>query len=148
MFAGACIGVIFLVILLEFLRRLGKEYDRNILQAHQRKIALAQASPTPSTNAGKDGAGIMSRALLPTSNATRFRPSLIQQSIRALLHMLAFAVAYFIMLYVVLVEMMKICLLTITGWPCTTTATSSSASSSVRISDFSSLAGNRSVLRK
>jgi copper transporter 1 len=31
MFAGSCIGVILLVMFLEFLRRLGKEYDRYIL---------------------------------------------------------------------------------------------------------------------
>jgi copper transporter 1 len=100
MFAGACIGVILLVILLEFLRRLGKEYDRNILRDHQRKIAISTSTPHSSTDAGnsKNGSGIMSRALLPTSTATRFRPSVLQQSIRALFHMLAFAVAYFVML--------------------------------------------------
>jgi copper transporter 1 len=100
MFAGACIGVIILVILLEFLRRLGKEYDRNILREHQRKVALASSTPNSSTDGGngKNGTGIMSRALLPTSTATKFRPSVLQQAIRALLHMLAFAVAYFVML--------------------------------------------------
>jgi hypothetical protein len=101
MFAGACIGVIILVILLEFLRRLGKEYDRNILRAHQRKISLSStSSPNSSSDAGnsKSGTGIMNRALLPTSTATKFRPSILQQAIRALLHMLAFAVAYFVML--------------------------------------------------
>jgi copper transporter 1 len=100
MFAGACIGVICLVILLEFLRRAGKEYDRFIIHEHQRKVAVSPGSPHSSTDAGagKNGVGMMSRSLLPNSTPTQFRPSIIQQSIRALLHMLAFAVAYFIML--------------------------------------------------
>lgn len=36
MFAGSCIGVILLVMSLELLRRLGKEYDRYILRQYQR----------------------------------------------------------------------------------------------------------------
>lgn len=35
MFAGSCIGVILLVMSLELLRRLGKEYDRYILREYQ-----------------------------------------------------------------------------------------------------------------
>lgn len=35
MFAGSCIGVILLVLSLEFLRRLGKEYDRLLVRKHQ-----------------------------------------------------------------------------------------------------------------
>ncbi|KAF2422760.1 Ctr-domain-containing protein [Tothia fuscella] len=101
MFAGSCIGVILLVILLEFLRRAGKEYDRKILRAHQQKFAQICASPNSSTSggAGKNTTGVINRAMLQNSgSASVFRPNVIQQAIRALLHMLAFAVAYFVML--------------------------------------------------
>jgi len=99
MFAGSCIGVILLVILLEFLRRLGKEYDRKILHEHQRKFAMEPISQSSSADAGKSDNKVRNKPLLgPTSTAAVFRPGVGQQAIRALLHMLAFAVAYFIML--------------------------------------------------
>lgn len=40
MFAGSCIGVILLVISLEFFRRLSNEYDRYILQQFKQSITL------------------------------------------------------------------------------------------------------------
>jgi solute carrier family 31 (copper transporter), member 1 len=88
MFAGSCIGVICLVVLLEFLRRLGKEYDRKILHDYQDKIATSGTS---------DG---MNKALVDGQGKAMvvFRPSILQQAVRALLHMLAFAVAYLVML--------------------------------------------------
>ncbi|KAL8347668.1 hypothetical protein RB601_002965 [Gaeumannomyces tritici] len=79
MFAGSCIGVILLVMSLEFLRRSVKEYDRFLLRQH--------ASANPS----KTGSGS------PTPVAP-FRPNFFQQAIRAFLHMVQFAVAYFVML--------------------------------------------------
>lgn len=98
MFAGSCIGVIFLVVCLEFLPRLGKEYDRYILRQYQRSYApiSVNSSPAPeqqacsSKAAGSKGASGM---VVPT-----FRPHILQQVVRATLHMLQFAVAYFIML--------------------------------------------------
>ena len=95
MFAGSCIGVILLVITLEALRRAGKEYDRYIvnqyLASHVPTTVVASSassdnSKTPVTTAGH----------VPT--AQNFRPSVFQQAVRALLHMLQFAVAYFVML--------------------------------------------------
>ncbi|KAK8181046.1 Ctr copper transporter, partial [Phyllosticta citribraziliensis] len=84
MFAGSCIGVILLVMALEFLRRTAKEYDRMLLRQHQRAIFASNNS---------------SRSTMPAhSGKTRFRPNLVQQLIRALLHMVQFAVAYFVML--------------------------------------------------
>ncbi|EYE97973.1 high-affinity Cu transporter CTR3 [Aspergillus ruber CBS 135680] len=72
MFAGSCIGVICLVLILEFLRRVGREYDAFIVK--RARLRAKFLSP-----------GII-------------RPTLIEQLIRAALHMLQFAVAYFIML--------------------------------------------------
>jgi copper transporter 1 len=80
MFAGACVGVILLTMSLEFFRRSVKEYDRYLVRTHTRsRESKAPGSPVPMAG---------------------FRPSIFQQGVRALLHMVQFAVAYFIMLYV------------------------------------------------
>lgn len=95
MFAGSCIGVILLVIALEALRRAGKEYDRYIvnqyLASHSQGTAVASSA---SSNNSKIPATTTSHPPAPQN----FRPSVIQQAVRALLHMLQFAVAYFVML--------------------------------------------------
>ncbi|KAF2462090.1 Ctr copper transporter family-domain-containing protein [Lineolata rhizophorae] len=106
MFAGSCIGVILLVMVLELLRRLGKEYDRFIIHQHMAKYPSAAAPCGGVSRASTDGSGNgpkdptaevgPSAARMPTPKA--FRPNLLQQIIRALLHMLQFAVAYFVML--------------------------------------------------
>ncbi|CAO2654304.1 Nn.00g110370.m01.CDS01 [Neocucurbitaria sp. VM-36] len=100
MFAGSCIGVILLVIALEFLRRAGKEYDRFIVAQHTKSLASAgvTASSASSDNgASKQPATNPAAACVPFVTS-KFRPSVLQQAIRALLHMLQFAVAYFVML--------------------------------------------------
>ncbi|KAH8702472.1 Ctr copper transporter family-domain-containing protein [Talaromyces proteolyticus] len=119
MFAGSCIGVILLVMTLEFLRRLSKEYDRYILQRFKREIAL-----DASYKRAQKATGVESSCCVPENDSNtgdkngttttmnnnnplfcagaaptiRFRPTFAQQSIRALLHMVTFAVAYFVML--------------------------------------------------
>lgn len=100
MFAGSCIGVILLVLSLEFLRRAGKEYDRYLLAQHTRSLgqaATSTASPASSTAPGKSTASATAADAVRTS-APQFRPNIFQQAVRALLHMLQFAVAYFVML--------------------------------------------------
>jgi copper transporter 1 len=102
MFAGSCIAVILLVILLEFLRRVGKDYDRYIIRDHQRRYASASSSPNASTDDGgrrKNEMGVMMRSFIMGSmSAGVFRPTILQQAVRAALHMAAFAVAYIVML--------------------------------------------------
>ncbi|EKG20796.1 Ctr copper transporter [Macrophomina phaseolina MS6] len=128
MFAGSCIGVILMVLLLEFLRRTAKEYDRLLLRQHQRAVYAemsssgsstpqrASAPPAQAQTNCCDGAdsieseknepskptpAVMAAArsaAFPVRATTRFRPNVMQQAIRALLHMLQFALAYFIML--------------------------------------------------
>lgn len=132
MFAGSCIGVILMVMLLEFLRRTAKEYDRLLLRQHQRAMFAESSSsgtftppppppPAPAAPAttccdGGDNAdsiesekndlpksspAVTTATRAPafqTKRTTRFRPNVMQQAIRALLHMLQFALAYFIML--------------------------------------------------
>jgi solute carrier family 31 (copper transporter), member 1 len=131
MFAGSCIGVIFLVLSLEFLRRLGKEYDRFLARQYRQPSASQARNPNASEEPlngcideadpehnQRDHTGIvtMSYSEYQSSSARNgrcvqsaeswsdhpiFRPSrpnTKQQLIRALLHMLQFGVAYFIML--------------------------------------------------
>ncbi|KAH9861875.1 hypothetical protein J1614_011628 [Plenodomus biglobosus] len=101
MFAGSCIGVILLVLSLEFLRRAGKEYDRYIVAHYTKSFGSrgATASSVSSDNsAGKTPGTTTSSAACVAGAAQKFRPSILQQAVRALLHMLQFAVAYFIML--------------------------------------------------
>ena len=78
MFAGSCIGVVLLVVVLEMLRRAVKEYDRYLVRRH-----LA-ARPDDAAKGACAAPG--------------FRPTVLQQAVRALLHMAQFAVAYFVML--------------------------------------------------
>ncbi|KAF2703136.1 Ctr-domain-containing protein [Pleomassaria siparia CBS 279.74] len=98
MFAGSCIGVIFLVISLEMLRRAGKEYDRYILAQYTQSSTSAHASSISST-AGLSTTNFAKDSPAPSHTPVkRFRPSVAQQAVRALLHMAQFAVAYIIML--------------------------------------------------
>jgi copper transporter 1 len=122
MFAGSCIGVICLVICLEFLRRVGREYDAFIVRrAHLRRQYLsatassqgltratdadasadASAEDSPNSTRGVEGAAFKNTGQTVCSafeDKTPVRPTLIEQLVRALLHMLQFAVAYFVML--------------------------------------------------
>lgn len=94
MFAGSCIGVIFLVILLEFLRRAVQEYDRFLARQHGAWAAAAVDVKASSSGPG----GGPSRGLGAADTPFHFRPTVLQQGVRALLHTMQFAVAYFVML--------------------------------------------------
>lgn len=106
-----------MVILLEGLRRLSKEYEAFILRDHISK-AQSQSSTSvmaedadaadPDTNNSPIKASAADKKILPSTllrrlsipsvTPTSFCPSLFQQSMRAFLHLLQFALAYFIML--------------------------------------------------
>ncbi|KAH8882527.1 Ctr copper transporter [Thozetella sp. PMI_491] len=104
MFAGSCLGVVVLVILLEALRRGGKEYDCYLVRMHldnpappigRRMGSLLRAAgnkTSVSTQGGEVAPPLPPCAVVP------FRPSFAQQAVRALLHMLQFALAYILML--------------------------------------------------
>ncbi|KAK1594654.1 ctr copper transporter [Colletotrichum navitas] len=99
MFAGSLIGVILLVILLEFLRRAVKEYDRYLIRTHKARYADAGAASPRSVSADDHGKGPSTSAAAVSSTVVpRFRPTVLQQAVRALLHVCQFAVAYFVML--------------------------------------------------
>ncbi|QDS76057.1 hypothetical protein FKW77_005641 [Venturia effusa] len=104
MFAGSCIGVILLVLLLEFLRRAAKEYDAHILRAYQHKISAASSSTSsPGSSADEEGGRkkevIITKSFMKGRRSTNvFRPSIFQQMVRAAFHTLVFAAGYFLML--------------------------------------------------
>jgi solute carrier family 31 (copper transporter), member 1 len=91
MFAGSCIGVILLVIAFEFLRRSSQAYDTVLLRRHRVRCTKNRSS----TANGDDVASDSTQSVVPPN---LFTPNVWQQLVRALLHMLQFAVAYFIML--------------------------------------------------
>ncbi|KAF2221099.1 Ctr copper transporter family-domain-containing protein [Elsinoe ampelina] len=111
MFAGSCIGVILLVMSLEFLRRVGRAYDQYIFSTtktfsfRQPTQAFAKTAASPSSaslsDANKDGTTATATGAgcaAPCVATSMIRPTLVQQLIRAFIHMLQFAVAYFVML--------------------------------------------------
>ena len=92
MMAATCIGVILMVVSLEFLRRLGKEYDSLIQRQFQRHVAAqARAEPLNDNSDSTD---------LPVAEprTVTFRASPLQQVIRSILHAATFGLAYIIML--------------------------------------------------
>jgi copper transporter 1 len=116
MFAGSCIGVICLVICLEFLRRVGREYDAFIVRrarlrnqytsattSSQRLAPASETGADTDTQNSPDSIGAAPKGASQTTcpafdDKMPVRPTLIEQLVRALLHMLQFAVAYFVML--------------------------------------------------
>ncbi|KAL4730732.1 Copper Transporter integral membrane protein that functions in high affinity copper transport [Fusarium chlamydosporum] len=94
MFAGSCIGVILLVVFLEALRRSVKEWDRYLLRQHVAKFSGASIGPSGSENDKEGNIAVASY----DNTLPQFRPNVWQQAIRALLHLMQFAVAYFVML--------------------------------------------------
>ncbi|KAL5612318.1 hypothetical protein BROUX41_000147 [Berkeleyomyces rouxiae] len=107
MFAGSCIGVVLMVVMLEFLRRSSKEFDRWLIAQHIAAYAGAgaaaiAAAPRNSDSAASDKAalacGAPAAAAIARPAVPPFRPNVWQQATRALLHVMQFALAYIIML--------------------------------------------------
>lgn len=108
MFAGSCIGVILLVMALEMSRRAVKEFDRYLIRKHAMiggpssalaaASAAAGAATTSSPSPGDTSPKTNVTACVTDTGVRPFRPSVLEQAVRALLHMVQFATAYFIML--------------------------------------------------
>lgn len=124
-FAASCIGTILLVMILEALRRVGKEYDDWILRGFQARAAQArlgysQSQPSPSSSSssatGNPSKGATAK-VTPASAAWKrlggagtaagaagravvFRVSPLQQFFRAVIHAAALGLAYIVMLLV------------------------------------------------
>lgn len=87
MFAASCIGVAFLVVSMELLRRLGKEYDAIILRQFQRHISSRSTDLNNTPNACQTEPSFVT-----------FRATPLQQLIRSAIHAATFGVAYIVML--------------------------------------------------
>ena len=120
-FAGSCIGVVALVCALEFLRRLSREFDRYIVTGSIGGVLVPfMARPLPAATqvkhinhvVSKNGNRVTERSgegsqssndnvddmQGPSTPIRLNRPTVLQQLVRAVLHMLQFGLAYFIML--------------------------------------------------
>ncbi|KAI0490297.1 ctr copper transporter [Xylaria cf. heliscus] len=91
MMAATCIGVFLLAIMLEFVRRIGKEYDHLILRQFQQHVDSQAALARSKDNCCSDGPRLDSQTVM-------FRASPIQQAIRSFIHAVAFGIAYILML--------------------------------------------------
>lgn len=95
MFAATCIGIILLVMFVEFFRRLGKEYESFITrQARRQAAAYRIISPSSRSCPGAASAG----ALESYQQTVTVRVTMTQQAIRALIHAITFGGAYITML--------------------------------------------------
>lgn len=111
MFAGSCIGAICLVIVLVFLRRVQREFDKFIApnsapsvgagNGHVGKKADSSSEEhsleSSLTEDGRMGT-TLPQGRLACGRLRAARLTLLQQATRATIHMLQFALAYFIML--------------------------------------------------
>ncbi|CCX11445.1 Ctr copper transporter family-domain-containing protein [Pyronema domesticum] len=92
-FAGICMGVFFLVILFEIIRRFTREYDRHLI----RKAAKHNAMTSADSTASETGGPSMMSWMNPTPKDV-FRPTIVQQLIRCAGYMVQFGLGYLIML--------------------------------------------------
>lgn len=88
-FAATCIGIAALVVVLEFFRRIGKEYDALIVRQYKRNLAAQAASTRTQSDASCEDHEL--------AYAT-FRATPHQQMVRAVLHAVVFGLAYIVML--------------------------------------------------
>ncbi|WWD04407.1 hypothetical protein V865_002476 [Kwoniella europaea PYCC6329] len=86
-FAGSVIGIFFLCIAIEFVRRVGREYDRRLIMAAKSGL-IPSALPELSSN--KD---------TTTPMTYHFRPSWVQQIIRGVCYGSQFTAAFLVMLF-------------------------------------------------
>ena len=96
MFVGSCIGVILLVMTLEFLRRVGSEFDRYLAGKRLSvPTRLQRTNVNPKSTTSSCESPTEASVLQPQPQV---RPTLLQHTARSLLHMMQFGVAYIIML--------------------------------------------------
>ena len=96
MFAVSCIGVAFLVVSMEFLRRLSKEYDAAILRQFQRNVSMTRTADLKPNGSNNNNESCCVETPVPAF--VTFRATPLQQFIRSLIHAATFGVAYIVML--------------------------------------------------
>ncbi|GAA6061672.1 hypothetical protein JCM10212_000855 [Sporobolomyces blumeae] len=90
-YIGSLIGIFFMVVALEIVRRHGRDYDRKIRAAYYKREAAALAAVASSSKSG-----LPESALVPAP----FRPSWTQQIVRSIFYGVSFGTAYVLMLLV------------------------------------------------
>ncbi|WVF68299.1 hypothetical protein IAT40_003064 [Kwoniella sp. CBS 6097] len=85
-FAGTIIGIFLLCISIEFVRRVGREYDRRLILAA--KSTVAGVLPEVDANKGSDAPAM----------TYHFRPSWVQQIVRGVAYGSQFTAAFLVML--------------------------------------------------
>ena len=103
MFSGSCLGIIGLVLLLESLRRLQREYDRFISQQAQQHRLQIESGDDGYVNEDPPHSAIpllfdWAKSLPLPSRHSGHLPTAPQQAVRAWIYTLQLAVAYTIML--------------------------------------------------
>ena len=103
MFSGSCLGVVGLVLLLELLRRLQREYDRFISQQAQQRKLRNEGGDDGYVNEDPPHSAIpllfdWATSLPLPSRHSGHLPTAPQQAVRALIYTLQLAVTYTIML--------------------------------------------------
>ncbi len=97
-FAASCIGAVLLVVCLEAMRRLSREFERRILQSWRDQ---AQAQVADGSSIQKDDhSPLNGRGKLSRTTVVMFRASPLQQLVRAVFHAAILGLAYIIMLLV------------------------------------------------
>ncbi|KAI0205319.1 ctr copper transporter [Astrocystis sublimbata] len=91
MMAATCIGVFLLAIMLEFVRRVGKEYDHLILRQFQQHVESQAALARSQDDCCSEGPQMGNQTVM-------FRATPVQQAIRSFIHAVAFGIAYILML--------------------------------------------------
>ncbi|GAA6019607.1 hypothetical protein JCM11491_002821 [Sporobolomyces phaffii] len=88
-YVGSLIGIFFIVVALEMVRRFGRDYDRKIRSAYYRRETAALAAVAKSSKSD-----LPASALVPAP----FCPSYAQQMIRSAFYGISFGTAYILML--------------------------------------------------
>ncbi len=97
-FAASCIGVVLLVVCLEAMRRLSREFERRVLQGWRNQ---AQAQVVDGSGIQKDDHSPLNGRGKPSmTRAVMFRASPLQQLVRAIFHAAILGLAYAVMLLV------------------------------------------------
>ncbi|TIC33251.1 CDK-activating kinase assembly factor [Wallemia mellicola] len=94
-FAGTVIGVFFIVVAVETVRRFGREYDRKIVNDYRKSQADA-GNVAPDVDAKGDIGP--APVLVGTGQLKPFRPTFTQQLIRSLVYFIQFSATYIVML--------------------------------------------------
>ncbi|ORY70971.1 Ctr copper transporter family-domain-containing protein [Pseudomassariella vexata] len=98
MFAATCIGIMLLVVILELLRRVGKEFDAHILRQFQRQVEVQASAPKDTTSSGNGCGDTRPPPPAPRPQVVVFRATPLQQLIRSVIHAVTFGLAYVVML--------------------------------------------------